>query len=939
MPFHLALSMRPLPPLEVLRQLAPESDPAVAFASVDGANPELFPSIYAYSTDSDAVKQHVYAALSHLDRVRWRGGASRPGGGKAQARAAQQQEEARRAAEQQRQQQEAARRAAVLRQQQQAEAEQRRRQEEAARLLLQSREDQMNALVKAAAMGSVVRIRETWRQLAPLSPQEASRVMLDALQHSGSLAAVREIDSLWDRAVHKDWANLAVSDSSGRTRHLIFSLVDSPERMEALHRDHPRQAGLAVILEELLRRQPALARKRDTNGFTALATAVEAGAPIEVLRVLARPGVVGLTFGHPPMNAVELAFSISQQQYSPMWARHYMHAAHYLDTVLWEEQQRKEDEERRRAKAAQEEELRRAKAAQEERRRRCEALRAATDGLAQAVEAGDVPQARQALGKLMDPQIQDIVHEVLPQEGLPAFLESLVLKAPDLATASMVAEVGQPHGVKPVANPAMSAPLLEAALRTGRWQLARELIEQHADAVAHTEHPPVWLALRHAAPAELLTPLAVVCPERRKGFGGANAAPRDALPPAALAAEQGKVAVLSQLLEFNPPLEFVAPALEDTQQQPQQQRRRKGRANEAPPAQPIPPSPSTLLYHACATGQEQAAAMLQQHARRRLAEPARLAAHVNKLCGPGGGVTALYRSVHGQAGGSLLLCWHPSTASTTWHMCHPGSAATSCMQHAHLLGRRIAPSKQCNALPNGLSAKLRRAMEKLPGSRLVDGLLQAGADPGIACHVGKQESTAIHLAAHHRDFKLAQRLLKGLSPDQRQRVVRQAGAGGQTLLHLAVEGQDLKLVQLLVGEKAPLLASPVSASPLLAALRHAEAATAAAEAAAGPASPLGAAEQATEATVKGATEPPTAVSAAAPEAAKTQQAAAAAAAQLAGQVCQELLKAWKPDCLLPLLEAELAEADRALVAAFVQRHAATVLAPFLQAKGTKFVTW
>ncbi len=45
----------------------------------------------------------------------------------------------------------------------------------------------------------------------------------------------------------------------------------------------------------------------------------------------------------------------------------------------------------------------------------------------------------------------------------------------------------RPHGVKPVANPAMSAPLLEAALRTGRWQLARELIEQHADAVAHTE--------------------------------------------------------------------------------------------------------------------------------------------------------------------------------------------------------------------------------------------------------------------------------------------------------------------------------------------------------------------------------------------------------------------------------------------------------------------
>lgn len=45
--------------------------------------------------------------------------------------------------------------------------------------------------------------------------------------------------------------------------------------------------------------------RRDTNGFTPLATAVEAGAPIEVLRVLARPGVVGLTFGHPPMNAVE----------------------------------------------------------------------------------------------------------------------------------------------------------------------------------------------------------------------------------------------------------------------------------------------------------------------------------------------------------------------------------------------------------------------------------------------------------------------------------------------------------------------------------------------------------------------------------------------------------------------------------------------------------
>lgn len=38
-----------------------------------------------------------------------------------------------------------------------------------------------------------------------------------------------------------------------------------------------------------------------------------------------------------------------------------------------------------------------------------------------------------------------------------------------------------------MASPAVSAPLLEAALRSGRWQLARELSEQHADAVMHTE--------------------------------------------------------------------------------------------------------------------------------------------------------------------------------------------------------------------------------------------------------------------------------------------------------------------------------------------------------------------------------------------------------------------------------------------------------------------
>lgn len=55
----------------------------------------------------------------------------------------------------------------------------------------------------------------------------------------------------------------------------------------------------------------------------------------------------------------------------------------------------------------------------------------------------------------------------------------------------------------------------------------------------------------------------------------------------------------------------------------------------------------------------------------------------------------------------------------------------------------------------------------------------------------------VHLRS---DFKLAQRLFKGLGPDQRQKVVRQQGAGGQTLLHLAVAAQDSKFLQLLVSE-------------------------------------------------------------------------------------------------------------------------------------------
>lgn len=39
--------------------------------------------------------------------------------------------------------------------------------------------------------------------------------------------------------------------------------------------------------------------------------------------------------------------------------------------------------------------------------------------------------------------LQAVRHRVLPQQGLPGFLESLLYRAPNLATASMLTEVGE----------------------------------------------------------------------------------------------------------------------------------------------------------------------------------------------------------------------------------------------------------------------------------------------------------------------------------------------------------------------------------------------------------------------------------------------------------------------------------------------------------------
>lgn len=62
-----------------------------------------------------------------------------------------------------------------------------------------------------------------------------------------------------------------------------------------------------------------------------------------------------------------------------------------------------------------------------------------------------------------------------------------------------------------------------------------------------------------------------------------------------------------------------------------------------------------------------------------------------------------------------------------------------------------------------------------------------------------------------------------------------------------------------------------------------------------------------------------------------QQQRAAQALRSAGQVVEEVLRGWKQEHLLQLLEAELAPPQRQLVSSFVEKHTATVLTPFIQA--------
>ncbi|PSC76135.1 TPR and ankyrin repeat-containing 1-like isoform A [Micractinium conductrix] len=206
----------------------------------------------------------------------------------------------------------------------------------------------------------------------------------------------------------------------------------------------------------------------------------------------------------------------------------------------------------------------------------------------------------------------------------------------------------------------------------------------------------------------------------------------------------------------------------------------------------------------------------------------------------------------------------------------------------------------CGATGGGATV-LYSATDKMPHSPLIRRLLLAGADPSAQC----KRSTAVHLAVQRGHSQLALRLLEATPGKQRQGLLASADADGRTLLHLVVASQDAALVKELMKQGAvSLVGSTVGASPLLLALQLAEAVERQAAAARKTASRQAPASSAD---------------------------AAEGRAAAAERVCSELLAGWSEEQTKDLLNAKLDGPQAQRVSALLERHADTLLTPFLQA--------
>lgn len=270
---------------------------------------------------------------------------------------------------------------------------------------------------------------------------------------------------------------------------------------------------------------------------------------------------------------------------------------------------------------------------------------------------------------------------------------------------------------------------------------------------------------------------------------------------------------------------------------------------------------------------------------------------------------------------------------------------------------RGAQSAVHQALAGGHSRLALRLLEAVPQARRAR-LLEAAAGP--------RRRTLLQMAVEAADAPLAALLLKQVGwAAGGDGGLRVAGPGDLHVGKLGFQAEAPKIAHIFyvpaicapAAQGARALTKPASASPLVLALRlraaAEEEAAEAAVAAPGEAVAAPAAEQQAP-VAKAAEQPQTAAgsSEAAQAPGDEQQPGAAQAASAGGEhreqqrqhraaarrakaaaaICADLLRGWRAEQTVELLEAELPPAERALVTACVAQHAAAMLAPLTQVR-------
>ncbi|GAB4818986.1 hypothetical protein N2152v2_006032 [Parachlorella kessleri] len=400
----------------------------------------------------------------------------------------------------------------------------------------QDRNQDFRDLTAAARGGSVATLRAALKR-QKWSSKELATVLWYTMVQARSWPATQEVLQGQDQAALLSSMVFRVPEKNG-SEHIIFKLIS----LSAELYERATSNDLATIIRHVVTVDPGILHKRDAHGYNNPArAAIEAGAPLEVLRALT-PCTERSTWQAatgPPNNTCSLLQAASQLVRSHQhgqWAEYYRGVVAHLRGL--------EDQ--------YEQELR------QQREAALEQLKAQATKLLAGVEAGDLNTVRDLLPVVTSSDHKALRPKAFPAGGLKGYLDSCILKAPsvDVMEAFIQAAGECGNTIASLAKLCRSQmPLLPTALQARKHDLALQLVERYPDCVRSPSvyRPPLLVAIAAGAPLPLVVALIEASRRHRKDMGGIDEADesRGSLTALAVAIQTERGDVLEKLLEHS----------------------------------------------------------------------------------------------------------------------------------------------------------------------------------------------------------------------------------------------------------------------------------------------------------------------------------------------------------------------------------------------------